>query len=91
MATAKLDPEAQRAQRVEDIKALCRALNEAGAVPHWSPGHLHGYINAKFDVLYGLDSMAFASFDELERDLASRLEALTGKPAGRTCSHIRRT
>jgi hypothetical protein len=71
-------PEQERARCVERIRALCGSLNDAGAMPHWTPGHLHRYVNNKFEVLYGLDSLEFESFAELEMDLASRLETLTG-------------
>jgi hypothetical protein len=76
-----LSPERRRADCVIAVKNLCKDLNRAGADPIWSPSQLRLYINTKFTVDDGLDSLTFHSFELLLRDLEGKLVALRGNQA----------
>ncbi len=72
----EITAEERRELLVQEVLHLCEELNKAGADPLWTPVQLHLYINEKFEVMYGLDSMSGLSFAALKLDLSSKLDQL---------------
>jgi hypothetical protein len=65
-----------RSQWRAEITTLCARLNAAGCDPQWTPRLLREHVNAKFEVLLGLDALSFDQLRRTRDDLKHRLEAL---------------
>lgn len=66
----------RRAARVDDLRALCRQLNAAGDDPRWMAKRLDEFINKRYHVDDGVNSLDRWSFDDLFAELRKRLARL---------------
>lgn len=72
-------PEAARREMVRAVREVCAEMNRRGRKPEWSGLALKKYVNDKFGVTDGLDSLTFDSLGELGRDLSAMLDALNAE------------
>ena len=66
-------PNGLTAELLTRITGLCHDLNAAGFEPQWRPSLLASYVNTKFRVREGLNSLTFAQAEDLIEDLEARL------------------
>lgn len=71
-----LSMNAQREQLYGEIKEMCAQLNGAGDSPRWTAITLKAYVNEKFIVPGGIDSLNLSDLNALRRDFSDKLDAL---------------
>lgn len=75
----------RRHEQVLHVNNVAQELNanlkRLGREPVWSPKYLREYVNRKFQVEDGVNSLSFATLKELLADLNTQLDALLTEPA----------
>lgn len=75
--SSSVTPEQYRQSLVDKVNDLCAQLNRIGSNPPWTKSQLRLFINAKYSVDDGLNSMGGESFQDLIQFLELKVSELS--------------